>query len=228
MLEPLKADKVDLMLVSPNGSRPNPTLSDCLMGKCDGSGILFLESGSILMESKLCKCLKVRKHKQFLGERFYNIDLNEIVPRDAKQKHLKAMLVRKPETRLFLHGSWETGKTHFLAAVYLYWSWKSDKVLYLDDKRMRDNLLDAELKGDYSYILDLVEDYNYIFIDDVGKIKMTDFHRMALYQFFNEIYKSKKHVFITSNNSPAELAKEEYWGGAIVRRVQSLCDLVEF
>lgn len=165
---------------------------------------------------------------RFLGERFYRITLGEIVPRNESQGHLKAILESRPNTGIFLYGKGGAGKTHFLAAMYNYWESKSKRIKYFDDGMLKDELRNAELNNDYRFTLDIVRDHDCIFIDDVGKQGMSSFFQGALYRIFNEAYKNNKYLFITANDTLKVLGADEYWGAHVARRVEDLCQLVEF
>lgn len=99
---------------------------------------------------------------------------------------------------------------------------------YLEDATLKDELRNAELNNDFSFAYDLVKDHSHIFFDDVGKAAMTAFHQSALYRVFNEAYKQKRYLFITSNDPLSVLGSDQYWGAHVTRRVEDLCQLVEF
>lgn len=210
-------------------SRPSNQSSDpiCSYGLCDGSGMIYLENGDY-QHSKFCQCLKDRSKIKFLGERFYKVNLADVQPRNPKQERLKALLIKSPETGVFLYGRGNTGKTHFLAAMYNYWESKNKRLKYLEDSILKDELRNAELNNDYAFASDLVNNNDCIFIDDVGKAAMSTFHQSALYRVFNEAYKRHKYIFITSNDTLQALGANEYWGAHVARRAEDLCQLVEF
>lgn len=199
----------------------------CPNGLCDGSGQIYTEKDDYT-NAKFCQCVKDRTKLRFLGERFYRVTLPEIVPRNAKQDRLKATLMSKPETSLFLYGRGGVGKTHFLAALYNYFDSKNKRIKYLEDSTLKDELRNAELNNDFSFVQDIVNDHSHIFLDDVGKAAMTPFHQSALYRFFNEAYKQKKYIFITANDPLNILGADGYWGSHVARRVEDLCQVVEF
>jgi DNA replication protein DnaC len=214
-----------LKVLKPQSS---PSLPDtCSAGECNGSGVIYSMKDNYT-NARVCECVKAGDRLKILGERFTSIHLDAIMPRNAKQRRLKEILAMDPSTPVFVSGDVRTGKTHFLAAMFTHWHKKSSRVKYLDDQRLKDELRNAELNGDMSFVYDLVKDNRYIFIDDVGKASMSDFHRSALHRFFNELYKNNRHIFITSNDSLATLGAQEYWGKAVARRVEDLCEIVEF
>lgn len=152
----------------------------------------------------------------------------EIIPRNNKQEHLKALLLKTPGTSIFLYGKGGAGKTHFLAAMYNYWDAHNKRIKYLEDAMLKDELRNAELNNDFTFVNYLIKDHSHFFIDDVGKTAMSPFHQSALYRFFNEAYKQNKYLFITANDPLNVLGSDEYWGAHVTRRVEDLCQLVEF
>lgn len=199
----------------------------CSEGLCDGSGYIYTETEDSFT-SKTCICAKIKYRLRIFGERFAHITLGEIAPRNAAQGRLKAILEANPATPIFLSGDVRAGKTHFLAAMFGYWHSKTRKIKYFTDQSLKAELKEAELSNDHDWALNTVENNKYIFIDDVGKAVVSEFHRSALHSFFNEIYNRKHHVFITSNDPLAVLGAPEYWGYPVARRVEDSCELVEF
>lgn len=214
-----------------DSSAPSSPLSPdefCPYGKCGGRGVVSVESEDGYSSAGPCQCAKDKTKMRYLGSRFFGVTLEQIDPRDDKQARLKSALMQKPDTSIFLFGRGGMGKTHFLAAMYNYWAAKTRKIKYLDDATLKDELRNAELNKDFQFVDDLINDYKYIFFDDVGKAAMTPFHQSALYRFFNELYKNKKHIFITANDTLKLLGSDEYWGAHVARRVEDLCQLVDF
>lgn len=201
----------------------------CSLGVCDGTGFLFIPT-QILPAP--CKCVRrndsLQTRQRFLGERFYKIRMEDIEPRTDKQTMLKKFLLAHPGQAIFLTGTGDRGKTHFLAAMYNYWDDRGEPTRYLDDGMLKDELRQAELDGNYRCISDMLKHYKYIFLDDVNKEKVSDFYRGALYRLFNELYKNKRHIFITANDSLRTLGSAESWGPSVARRVEDLCEIVEF
>lgn len=221
---------MNLALVKPEDSSPQkPPSSEpiCPYAACDGSGIIHNEKEGY-QYAKNCQCLKDKSKMLFLGERFYGVKLQDIAPRNPKQERLKASLLRAPGTSVFLYGRGGQGKTHFLAAMFNYWHVTNKKLKYLEDSTLKDELRNAELNSDYSFVCDTVRDYDCIFLDDMGKAAMTPFHQSALYRFFNEAYKQKRYLFITANDTLKDLGADEYWGAHVARRIEDLCEVVEF
>lgn len=217
-----------VMLPEDSSQQKNPSSDPiCGYGACDGGGYIYQEKDGDTW-AKTCQCIKDEGKKKFLGERFYRVSLDIIEPRSPLQHNLKKILLAHPEKSIFLYGNGGAGKTHFLAAMYNYWEGKKKRMKYLEDGILKDELRNAELTNDHTYFGDLAKDYGCFFLDDVGKAAMTAFHQSALYRFFNELYKQKKYIFITANDPLNVLGANEYWGPHVARRVDDLCDVVEF
>lgn len=224
-------EKFNLKLVQPEDSSHPKNLSSndavCLYGKCDGRGFLYSEKDGNTI-SRLCQCIKDKSKLKYLGERFFKVRLATMEPRNPKQKKLRELLLLQPNDGVFLYGKGGTGKTHFLAAMYNYMDDKHKRIKYLEDATLKDELRNAELNNDYGFVYDMVNDFDCIFLDDLGKQAMSPFYQSALYRLFNEAYKQKRYLFITANDSLATLGSDEYWGSHVARRVEDLCQVVEF
>lgn len=228
MLEPLKPTLPKETQGPESERKPPPSgVSPCPFAECDGSGFVPRSDGEYDIV-KICRCVKLAKRLKHLGEMFYRVELESIQPRSVGQERLKALLLQNPVVGVFLFGPVRSGKTHFFSAMYNHWDDKSSRVKYLNDGMLKDELRNAELNGNFQYFIDLVSDYDHFFIDDAGKTVMSEFHRSALFRFFDELYKQKKHIFITSNFSLAELSDEKYWGSPIGRRIEDMCEIAEF
>lgn len=224
-------EKLNLKLVpQEDSSHPNPPSSDtaCPYNTCDGDGYIHFDLDGY-STSKFCQCIRDKTKIKLLGERFYNVRLETLEPRNPKQLKLKTFLTKSPERGVFIFDTkGGTGKTHFLAAMYNHWDDKKKRIKYLEDGMLKDELRNAELNNDYTIFNDIVNSYDVIMLDDVGKQQMSPFYRSALYRFFNEIYKQRRYIFITANDSLAALGGDEYWGYHVARRVEDLCAVVEF
>lgn len=229
-LSPLKVPSFD---VPPELEAGIEGYKECSYNKCTGYGFIIQEQPDGYDKVIACPCSKENDRNKLLGERFGNVSLKEIKPRTPKQAALKKILLAKPTTSVFIHSKGGTGKTHFLAAMYKHYDELGKKSKYFDDGILKDELRQAELEKNTNYFYDVVRDYNAFFIDDVGKTVMTEFHRGALYRFFNEIYKRQtpkggKYLFITANDPLSVLGGPEYWGPATARRVEDICEIVDF
>lgn len=223
-------EKLNLKLVKQeDSSHPKDPLSkiSCGYGTCDGSGYIHFDNEGYTT-SKFCRCIKDKTKLKYLGERFYRVRLETLIPKNPKQAKLKEFIMAHPNKGIFLYGKGGAGKTHFLAAVYNFWDDKHKRIKYLEDAMLKDELRNAELNNDYGFIFDMIHDYDVIVLDDVGKQQMTPFFQGGLYRLFNEAYKNNKYIFITANDPLQVLGGDEYWGSHVARRVEDLCELVEF
>lgn len=199
----------------------------CPLGVCNGLGYIIIKHEDHEY-ARACECSRRKDKLKFLGERFVDVKLEDIAPRNDRQTKLKELLLKQPSSRVFLYGKGGTGKTHFLAAIYNYWHAKRVPIKYLDDSMLKDELRQAELNNDFSFVSDLVSDYRHIVIDDVGKMAMSQFYQSALYRLFNEVYKQNRHIFVTANEPLSVFAEPAHWGPHTTRRVEDVCEIVEF
>lgn len=223
-------EKLNLPWEPPEDSSPQssqPSNEACPYNTCDGSGYIHFDRDGYAT-SKFCQCIKDKTKLKYLGERFYKVKLETLEPKNPKQTRLKEFLLNNPQKGVFLFGRGGAGKTHFLAAMYNHWDDKRKRIKYLEDAMLKDELRNAELNNDYGFVFDMIHDYDVIVIDDVGKQAMTPFFQGGLYRLFNEAYKNNKYIFITANDSLKVLGGDEYWGSHVARRVEDLCEVVEF
>lgn len=192
---------------------------------CKDQGYIPSEDSFTVVQ---CQCVKFAIRASVLGERFKDIDLGSLTPRNEKQRALKAILTAKPNTPVFIHGPVRCGKTHFLAAMYRYFDELGGKIYYTDDYLLKSMLRQAELDNNVRSIVDIVRRNDRFFIDDIGKSKMSESFRSSMFVLFNELYRNNKYLFITSNESIGSLGREEYLGPAIARRIEDICEIVEF
>lgn len=127
---------------------------------------------------------------------------------------------------VYLYGSAGTGKTHIAYAVanevekrgFQVVFYKVNKlVYYLRDLKDGRERLDS-LIG----VGGLVK--NYLFLDDLGANKETEFSIDCLTMIFDHRYENKLPIFITSNASINELS--ENVGNRICSRLDGMCEEV--
>jgi len=121
---------------------------------------------------------------------------------------------------LFLKGITGSGKTHTLYAVRsVVANWGKAtrvenwvKLLY---EMRKDNFSKTD-----SIINQMIES-QYIFIDDIGAEKMSEWNEEILYMIINEAYTNERNLFITTNLSDEDFLKK--YGERLVSRISSMC-----
>jgi DNA replication protein DnaC len=131
-----------------------------------------------------------------------------------------------PIASYFLCGEVGTGKTYTAAALALkadgYVSFRSSFSLF---NQLRE--YDPRDPNDYSKAI--IENADFLVIDDVGKEKMTDWKFEQLFGLINHRYENELTTTITSNFTLSELAVlwgDDINGQAIVSRIAEMCDVV--
>lgn len=121
---------------------------------------------------------------------------------------------------LFIYGNTGTGKTHTVHALA---NLKGEKV---------DNFVELLIeyrdymqKGFYHEKLVEMLRGEYLFIDDIGSEKISDFVVEFLYIVVNKRYENMKRTVFTTNLSLEEFGKR--YGDRILSRIVEMCVLVE-
>lgn len=122
---------------------------------------------------------------------------------------------------MFIFGGTGTGKTYAMHALANKKSESSvdNWIMLLSEFR------DSMQKGFY---YDNVKEYTnqeYVFIDDIGAEKTSDFVIEFLYILVNRRYENMKRTVLSTNLSLAEFA--ERYGDRILSRISEMCILLE-
>ena len=120
---------------------------------------------------------------------------------------------------LFIYGDTGTGKTHAMHALSKGKGKVKNFVELLVEFR------DHMQKGCYfSRIRDFVNE-DYLFIDDIGAEKLSDFVIEFLYLVINKRYENEKRTVISTNLSLEEFGKR--YGDRLLSRIAEMCVIYE-
>lgn len=131
---------------------------------------------------------------------------------------------------IFLTGGTGTGKTYALHAI-------KNHVSRLPNKTSTDveNWVELlmELKGTFEskhtdplkFIKENVTSKTFIFLDDVGAEKQTEWSQEMLYLIINRAYEFEKIVFIATNLSFKDFS--EKYGDRLTSRIVEMCEMKE-
>jgi DNA replication protein DnaC len=185
---------------------------------------------------KDCGCFRKQRTERMLGK-FAGIELKAIVPRGTKQDIiLKTILADSEKPRIF-YGKPGTGKTHFMAGVFNHIAEKNFmEMTWYSARGLMSSLRNAELNEDGAifYMQSIFQKCKYFFIDDIDKIKPTEFNLDMLFDFMDAVDKQKVNLYLTTNLTMQELATHftsgtnASYGASIVRRIDISCRLVDF
>lgn len=194
---------------------------------CEGRGWIYEKSGNNI-SVRPCICTLKHQKVKAVGNRYAEASL-VVEPRPAQAKAMEQVKA-KPCAGYFFYGTYGSGKTWLMAAQFDHvcvrgrnWehvAWISDPDL-ADMSRNPDDLRLDRL------IIDLQQTAKlwHVFIDDLGKSRMSDWVRQDLYRLVNAIYVNEHRLSLTSNYSLDQLARESdplMPGGAIMRRVDDM------
>lgn len=169
-----------------------------------------------------------------LGLRFADVKLEDIAPRTSRQTEIKQILLKKPLESYFFWGELNTGKSHFLAALYNY-SIDHDylhEARFFTDRDLKRDLIDFEMDrlGDRipTFSVDFLRQgiVRQVFWDDIGKVKISEFVIQEIFSIIDEIFRRKLRLVASSNYNLTELA--DILGNAVVRRINDVCKCIQF
>lgn len=123
---------------------------------------------------------------------------------------------------LFLFGNTGSGKTFVLHAIK-----------NLVSSRRVENWVEIlfELKGKFDVkdgvvtLIDNLTDQQYIFLDDIGAEKQSEWSQEMLYLIINRAYNYNKTLFISTNLDEKEF--ENKYGDRIFDRIQEICSVIK-
>jgi DNA replication protein DnaC len=153
---------------------------------------------------------------RFLAPRYRECDPNQI---DQK---IKDLVYTEGFTGMFLHGSVGTGKTYALNCIFKIAkaNGKYEKL----PRGMQVRLINyPDFIDDTRKNLDREIDFSntFLFIDDLGAEKATDWSIEVLYRIINKQYEQMLPIVISSNLSLKEIA--EIYGDRITSRIVEMC-----
>ena len=120
---------------------------------------------------------------------------------------------------LFIYGNTGTGKTYTLHAL------AHDKAEVENFVSMLVEFRDHMQKGFYFEKINELVNQKYLFIDDIGSEKTSDFVIEFLYLVVNKRYENMKRTVFATNLSIEEFAKR--YGDRILSRITEMCVLLE-
>lgn len=210
---------------------------------CGGKGIIVDPSGT---GARKCRCLVGSYVYRRVGSRFFPFDLPSMEAHTPSQVECLKSIRENPGGSYYLYGNNRTGKTTIAAALFHTRARdakeKFHSVRWWTEPDLRTMLLfgnvsgPALTEGNEPSVVEQVTDaimegdLRAIFIDDIGKVKVTAATRQAFYAFVNTLYNFSEHVqlVITSEFSLKDLAGvsvegELSYGRAIPARLADIC-----
>ena len=221
--------------------------------KCDGTGWELVNSNGV-HQVRQCPCAAARQKRDLLARipaRYRDGRLQDLTPcLDTSrcfappeiQERSIALLKNRPDDSYCLLGGVGIGKSHYLAALYRHAVETQGTACYFAQaSELVKGFREIEFGSDFEPFLCLPtirRDIDQglrprIYIDELEKIPtFSQFSWAKVSEFFDALYRltdrdSKAlQLCVASNLSRSEF--EEFWGGAILRRLQEICMMLDF
>ena len=121
---------------------------------------------------------------------------------------------------IFIYGNTGVGKTYFLEAIA-----NAKRANPENFVALLVEFRDAMQKGSYFEKLQDFTNKEYLFIDDIGAEKLSDFVLEFLYLVVNKRYENMKRTILATNLNLKEF--EERYGERILSRIAEMCVIHE-
>ncbi len=221
--------------------------------KCSGTGWEPVKSNSV-REVRRCSCSIERENRQLLSRipvRYRTARLQDLTPCQDQnrcfapveiQERAIAMLKNRPDHSYCFLAGVGFAKSHYLAALYRHAvETQGNACYFVQGSELVKGFQNIEFGSDYEPYLCVptirraIEQglRPRIYVDELEKIPTySQFSWGKVSEFFDEVYRlcdrdSKTlQLCVASNLDRTEF--EEFWGSAILRRLQELCTMLDF
>lgn len=204
--------------------------------KCRGTRWIYLPDKRAVRRCD-CQIEKIKEEKlRDITDNwsvYGNARLNDMVPRDPKQKKALDIVKRDPLASYLFTGYYSTGKTHFLIAQYRYLLLNDFKSILRSSRDLISELRQAEITKEdgSSYTSQFINalhgsDRCHFFIDDIEKAPAkSDFRMEMLFDVLDIIRRRDLGLTVTSNLGISDLPG--YIGEAATVRLHKICRVVD-
>ena len=221
--------------------------------KCSGTGWESVE-GNDVRQVRRCSCSIEQEKRQLLSlvpVRYRDARLETLTPcLDTSrcfappeiQERSIALLKNRPDDSYCLLGGVGIGKSHYLAALYRHAVETQGTACYfVQASELVKGFREIEFGSDFEPFLclptirrDIEQGLRpRIYIDELEKIPtFSQFSWAKVSEFFDGLYRLSDRdskalqLCVASNLDRTEF--EEFWGGAILRRLQEICTMLDF
>lgn len=152
------------------------------------------------------------KIKEFIKENLYVKSWKDQY--DCEHKKLTS------KKGLFLFGITGSGKTYSLETMSELYSLP----VVHNWVEMLFDLKDKMNTGNVKNYLDVITERDFVFIDDVGAEKSTEWVQEVIYLIIDRCYRNKKTLMLTTNLTQEDFAKR--YGERILSRLVEMCEMI--
>lgn len=143
-----------------------------------------------------------------------------------KLVHFSQWVQGERDRGLILCGGVGSGKTHMLASIYRELALQGKSIAFI---RVMDFLAESydafNRNTTPNEIVERIVSHQFLFLDDLGAEKSTEFKRERIFDLIDRAYIDEKTLIITSNAKLQDLSELD---ARIPSRLVEMCDLVEF
>lgn len=137
-----------------------------------------------------------------------------------KAKKLVREMKKAKKKGIYLHSSVGYGKTYTMKMLADH---VNSSLKNMGD--ILDMLQHSMSNGTYIYELDVIKKQKYLFLDDLGIEKYSEFREETIYKIIDYRYRNQLPVFVTSNLSTKEIADK--YSVRLASRLIEMCLIVE-
>ena len=154
----------------------------------------------------------------------FNGEYKEVVPPRFRKAVLSDLEFKMNPTQSYLlTGEVGRGKTHAMAACALALARKGEHVAFITSTEMLDKIRKSYKNAD-NYI-SVMLNVKFLFLDDIGVEKSSDWVLETLYKVINHRYNHMKHVTASTNLSLDNMAGKG--DPRIVSRIVEMCKVLK-
>ena len=186
--------------------------------RCFGTGTLLTETGARICECRRTDHLRVARLLERIPPRYKGVSLATLQPNPdlhTKQTEIVEYLRQHPDHSYYFCGANDTGKSHFLWALYENAARAGRRVvagtfydMVKSAKAAFDSSTSAELRWSqlryWQADLDTTAERCLVCIDDIDKARPTEYVAELFFSYVDAIYNFKHQLVVTSQLDPQE------------------------
>ena len=161
--------------------------------RCNDTGYAptdYTKNGILYSGVSVCGCKYPSLKAATFGDRYKDKTLENYEGRTPSMESAKLQLITNPDHSYFITGAVGLGKTHLMAGIY-------DRIVRKYGAGVA-VFTEAQLSDRIRYKDDVADPRNFkvAMVDDIGKIKLTDWQYDKFFEYFLSIYRKRSHLVI--------------------------------